>query len=139
METIVFFALVAALAAFWMRQWHNYDPATGGMTNRRIVLWSLGLSLPVQYCWLLAGAVFDAATTGITRGGVYYFGCTNFHGSTLEPCSFGEMLMNRLYAILLVNFLSVGIALLFTAMIIGAVLLGWRLWRRQRSSATEQE
>jgi len=139
METIVFLVLVALLAAFWMRQWHNYDPAAGGMTNRRVVLWSLGLSLPVQYCWLLAGAAVDFATIGITRGGNGdYFGCSNFHGSGLTPCSFGEMLMNRLIALLLINFVSFGVAFLFTAAIIGGVLLGWRLWRGKRSSVAEQ-
>ena len=48
------------------------------------------------------------------------------------------MLMNRLFAVLLINVVSFGIAFLFTAAIIGGVLLGWRLWRGKRSSVAEQ-
>ena len=134
MEAIAFLVFTGALGAFWLLQWRNegrYGPAVGGMSNRAILLWSLGLTLPVQYCWLLVGITVELTTNGV-RGGDSLFGCPNFHGSGLEPCSFGEMLVNLLVAMLIINFVSFGIAFLLIAAIIGAVLLGWRRWRTGR-------
>src|SRR5262245_32972835 len=102
MQAIAFLVLTGALGAFWLSQWRNertYGPAVGGMSNRAILLWSLGLSLPAQYCFLLASIARVLLTTGVSGGGDSPFGCSNFHGSGLQPCSFVEMLFNLLAAL----------------------------------------
>jgi len=89
------------------------------MSNRALLLWSLGLTLPVQFLYFAASL---AANTGEVRnphGGS--FACTNFHG-TIEACSFGDMLGNALAAVLLVNFISFGVFFIATACVIALVL-----------------
>ena len=100
------------------------------MTNRSLVLWSLGLSLPLQYCWMLGNLIFKLVAVGVEHhAGSGAFGCTNFHESGLRPCTLGEMLLNPLMAMLLLNFVTCGVLFIVTASAIAVVLLALRSWR----------
>ena len=89
------------------------------MSNRALVLWSLGLTLPVQFLYILANLVANIGEVRNSHGGS--FGCTNFHG-TIHACTLGEMLGNALSAVLLVNFISFGVFFIATACVIALVL-----------------
>ena len=89
------------------------------MSNRALVLWSLGLTLPVQFLYFLANLVANTAEVRNPHGGS--FACTNFHG-TIQACTFGEMLGNALSAVLLVNLISFGVFFIVTACVIALVL-----------------
>ena len=89
------------------------------VSNRALVLWSLGLTLPVQFLYILANLVANIGEVRNSHGGS--FGCTNFHG-TIHACTFGEMLGNALSAVLLVNFISFGVFFIATACVIALVL-----------------
>jgi hypothetical protein len=89
------------------------------VSNRALVLWSLGLTLPVQFLYILANLVANTGEVRNAHGGA--FGCTNFHG-TIHACTFGEMLENALSAVLLVNFISFGVFFIAAACAIALVL-----------------
>lgn len=100
------------------------------MRNRSILFWSLGLALPLQYFWILGGLIFTMASTGVEHhAGPGAFGCANFHSSGLWPCTLGEMLLNPLMAMLLLNFVTCGVLFIVTASAIAVVLLALRSWR----------
>jgi hypothetical protein len=97
------------------------------MTNRAIKFWALMLALPLQYAWLLGNLVIQLVSEGVVHhAGAGYFGCSNFHEPGLWSCTFFEMLLNPLFAMYFINFLSFGIAFAVTALVIGVVLLAWR-------------
>ena len=89
------------------------------MSNRALILWSLGLTLPVQFLYFVANLVANTGEVKNPHGGS--FACTNFHG-TIEACTFGGMLGNALTAVLLVNFISYGVFFIATACLIALVL-----------------
>ena len=89
------------------------------MSNRALVLWSLGLTLPAQFLYFVANLVANTAEARNPHGDS--FACTNFHG-TIEACTFGEMLGNALSAVLLVNFISFGVFFIATACVLALVL-----------------
>src|SRR5262245_37209140 len=89
------------------------------MSNRALVLWSLGLTLPVQFLYFVANLVSNTGEVRNPYGGS--FACTNFHG-TMEACTFGQMLGNALSAVLLLNFISFGVFFIATACVIALVL-----------------
>ena len=89
------------------------------MSNRALVLWSLGLTLPVQFLYFVANLVANTGEVRNPHGGS--FACTNFH-RTIEACTFGEMLGNALSAVLLVNLISFGVVFIATACLIALVL-----------------
>jgi hypothetical protein len=91
--------------------------------KRRIFLWSIALSLPVQYLVLavisfgqgpLAGSVYGRPDTR--------FACHNFH-SSMHPCGLAEMLLNNLFALVLLDVATFGAAFALTAGLVAAVLL----------------
>ena len=96
------------------------------MSNRALVLWSLGLTLPVQFLYFVANLVANIGDVRNPDGGS--FACTNFHG-TLEACTLGEMLGNAMFAVLLVNFISIGVFFIATACLIALVLAVVRKFR----------
>jgi hypothetical protein len=89
------------------------------VSNRALVLWSLGLTLPVQFLYFAANLVAHTGEVRNSLGGS--FACTNFHG-TIEACTFGQLLGNALFAVLLVNFISFGVFFIATACVIALVL-----------------
>jgi tetrahydromethanopterin S-methyltransferase subunit E len=89
------------------------------VSNRALVLWSLGLTPPVQFLYFVANLVANTGGVRDPYGGS--FACTNFHG-TIEACTFGQMLGNALFAVLLVNFISFGVFFIATACMIALVL-----------------
>ena len=101
------------------------------MSNRALVLWSLGLTLPAQFLYILANLVANIAEARDPHGGS--FACTNFHG-TIEACTFGEMLGNALSAVLLGNLISFGVFFIATACVIALVLAVLRKLRTQHAA-----
>ena len=95
------------------------------MSNKSLALWSIGLTLPVQYVTGLSILLLQVINSG---GGE--FGCSNFHEAGLTPCSFGAMLMNPLFGVFLFNVLSYGMGSVFVAVLIGVVLWSGRAIRR---------
>ena len=108
------------------------------MTNRSLIIWSIALSLPAQYVFLLIPVLHEFFTVGITHSsGVGEFGCTNYHETGLSRCSLGDMLTNPILGIVLFNALSFG---LFSVLFAGvcAVFLGVRRALYRKVSATSQ-
>jgi hypothetical protein len=112
------------------------------VSNRALVLWSLGLTLPARFLYFVANLVTNTGEERNLHGGS--FACTNFHG-TIEACTFGQMLGNALSGVLLVNFISFGVFFIATACVIALVLAvlrkvltehaprdrrnpGWKIW-----------
>ena len=100
------------------------------MSNRALVLWSLGLTLPLQFVYFVANLVANTGDVRNPHRGS--FACTNFHG-TLEACTFGEMLGNALFAVILVNFISFGVFFIATACVIALALAVVRKLRTQQA------
>jgi len=83
------------------------------MSNRALVLWSLALTLPVQFLYVLAN---------LLTGGGGSPACANFHGGGVQPCSFGDMLGNAAFSVLLIDILSVGLFFIVSASAIAFIL-----------------
>lgn len=101
------------------------------MSNKSLVLWSIGLTLPVQYVFWLIGFLiefFSADSRFVLGDGG--FGCSNFHETGLVPCSLGEMLANPIVGVMVMNVLSSGLVSVFFAVLIGAVFWSVRAIRR---------
>jgi len=100
------------------------------MSNRSLVFWSLGLTLPVQFLYIVANLVANSGEVTNPHGGS--FACSNFHG-TMQACTFGEMLGNALFAMLLVNFISFGVFFIATACLIALILAVLRKLRTRHA------
>lgn len=93
------------------------------MSNRALIIWSLVLTLPVQYLYLLVPQIYEFLTVGITHfSGTAQFGCYNYHEPGLSSCSLKEMLVNPFIGIFLVNSLSFGLYSVFFAGAVATVL-----------------
>ena len=103
------------------------------MSNRSLIIWSLLLSLPAQYLYLLIPQLYEFFTVGISHAsGTGEFGCLNYHEPGLSRCSLGAMITNPILGIFLVNALSFGLfSLLFAAAIAVVFLFGRAVFRRQ--------
>ena len=102
------------------------------MSNRALILWSLGLTLPVQFLYFVANLVLNSGEGKNPHGGS--FACTNFHG-TMQACTFGDMLGNALSAVILVNFISLGVFFIATACVIAFILAVLRKLRTRHAPA----
>jgi hypothetical protein len=93
------------------------------MSKMSFLLWSVVLSLPLQYVFILVPLLYEFLTVGVSHsGGTGEFGCTNFHETGLFSCSLGAMLANPIQGIVVFNALSYGlVSLIFAG--IGAALL----------------
>ena len=94
------------------------------MSKISFLLWSVAISVPLQYLFFFVPLLYEFLTVGVYHsGGTGEFGCTNFHEMGLSSCSLGAMLANPILGIVVFNALSYGLfALLFVG--IGAALLG---------------
>lgn len=97
-------------------------------------MWSFVLTLPAQYLVLLSVQTLEWATRGVkARMNAGKFGCSNyFHGSGLYSCSLGEMLLNPLEGIFVINFFTLGGAFVVSVVILAAVLALFRASHRVR-------
>ena len=91
----------------------------------------MGLTLPVQFLYILANLFANIGDVRNPHGGS--FACTNFHG-TIEACTFGEMLGNAAFAVLLLNLISYGVFFIATACVIALVLAVLRKLRTQHAA-----
>lgn len=102
------------------------------MSKVAFLIWSVVLSFPLQYLFLLVPQLYEFFTVGVspsTAGGE--FGCWNYHDPGLSPCSLGAMLANPVLGILLLNSLSSGLFSLFLIGVSAVILwLGRAISRR---------